>query len=97
MSEDISRFNKIDRSRDVYKIHDSSKKRRKERKGEDEQEFLKMLEDSEHEPEEQFNNKKQENKQSNIPTRGMLNNLNSISPPPMIEPISEEDEPGGTK
>jgi hypothetical protein len=89
-------FGRIDRLKDTYRVHDSSKKHKKERKSGEENEFLEMLEESERNMEEFVQEKPQRQQTPNAPRKGLLNNLSSSAPPPAIETIVENGA-GGKK
>jgi hypothetical protein len=84
-------FGKIDRLKDTYRVHDSSKKQKKERKAGDEREFLDMLTESERNLDEFEQEKPQKERKPEVPGKGLLNKLSTIAPPPMIENIGDAD------
>jgi len=90
MSED---FGKITRLRDLYRVHDASKKQKKERRAQDEEEFLRILEDSEKNLEEfDEKNLKKESPKQNAPHVNMLERLSSTAPKFQIKEIEQEEE-----
>ena len=64
----------IQRGRDVYKVHDAARNRKKQKKGENEKEFMEML--NEHEKDvEDFTPQANANGRENLPTNHMLNQM----------------------
>ncbi len=81
----------IRRSRDVYKVHDTSKKQKKQKRGENEKEFLAMLEESEKDVED-FNAATKQDDRKSLPAEQMLERLGmNAAPPPVIE-VEKEDK-----
>ncbi len=81
---------RIDRSKDLYRVHDSSKKQKKERKTGDEKEFMELLEESGRDLGEFKEEKQKPEQRPQIPTKSLLNKL-SNSAPPLFEIIDESD------
>ncbi len=81
---------RIDRTKDLYRVHDSSKKQKKERKSGDEKEFM---EESERDIEEFREDKQKQEPKPQIPTKSLLNKL-SESAPPIFEIIDESGAEG---
>ena len=81
----------IQRGRDVYKVHDAARNRKKQKKGENEKEFMDMLNESEKDVDD-FTPRANTDGRANLPTNHMLNQLGTSSPPPMIEIKTEKDK-----
>ena len=80
---------KIDRPRDLYRVHDAAKKQKKDRKGGDEHEFLDLLEESGRSLEEFEQEKPKKSPQQKQPPAKLLLNRLSTSTPPPIQMIGE--------
>ena len=97
----INIINQQQRVKDLKRVHDTTKKQRKEkRRGEDDREFKEFLEESEKEAEDGFNDLAQVEIISPRPRSAMLNILGAHAGPPInIEPLEEEsgDSPAPEK
>jgi hypothetical protein len=74
---------RIERSRDMYKVHDSSKKQKKERRAGDEKEFLELLEESDRDLEGYEQEKPARDQSQQQPTKSLLDRLSTSAPPPI--------------
>ncbi|MFA6451123.1 MAG: hypothetical protein WCX65_16725 [bacterium] len=74
---------RIERSKDLYKVHDSSKKQKKERKAGDEKEFLELLEESDKDLEGYEQEKPMRDPTPQQPTKSLLDRLSASAPPPV--------------
>ncbi len=95
MSDGPSR---IDRSKDLYRVHDASKKQKKDRKAGEEHEFLDLLEESDRNLEEfeQEKPKKEGGPAKPPATKSLLAKLSAFAPP--IQVINDAgDKKGGGK
>ena len=84
---------RVERSKDLYRVHDASKKQKKERKAGEEKEFLELLEESGRNLEEFEQEKPRKEPKPQQPTKSLLNRLSTSAPP--IEVV--EDAGGETK
>lgn len=82
-------ISRLERGKDIYRVHDTSKKQKKQKRGEDEKEFMDLLGESEKEVED-FNQAPREERTENVPANKMLDSLGMNTPPPIIE--IDEDE-----
>lgn len=87
-------YGKIDRTRDLYRVHDAAKKQKKEKKGQLDNEFLNLLEESEKDAEGYDEGKRKEQKPT-MPTSSMLDKLSAGAPPPII--IHDDSAESGKK
>ena len=83
-------FGKIERLKDTYRVHDASKKQKKERKAGEEKEFLDLLAESERNLEEFEQEKPRKENKPNAPSKGLLCRLSTTAPPPVIESIDPQ-------
>jgi len=81
----------LQRARDLYRVHDSAGKHKKQGKERNEKEFLEMLEESEKNVEE-FDSGRKKVTGPQAPTSNMLNRLSSSAPPPVIETDHDESD-----
>ena len=79
---------RIERSKDLYRVHDASKKQKKERKASEEKEFLELLEESGRGLEEFEQEKTKREPLRQQPTKNLLSKLSTSAPPP-VEIIEE--------
>ena len=74
---------RIERSKDLYRVHDASKKQKKERKAGEEKEFIELLEESGRGLEEFEQEKTKKEPPRQQPTKNLLNRLSTSAPPPV--------------
>ena len=87
---------RIERPKDLYRVHDTSKKQKKERKAGEEKEFLELLEESDRGLEEFEQGKTKREPPRQQPTINLLSRLSTSTPPPVeiIEDSAAERDEG---
>jgi hypothetical protein len=85
---------RIDRAKDMYRVHDASKKQKKERKAGDEREFLELLEESGRDIEGYEQEKPKREPTPQQQTKNLLDRL-SATTPPMIQFVEDETDENG--
>ena len=86
---------RIERSKDLYKVHDASRKQKKERKAGEDREFLELLEESGRDLEEFEQEKPKREQAPQQPTKNLLDRLSTSAPPPI--PIIDDTAAGHDK